>query len=168
MHQGGTRAPFPAPPPPPPPPSYEGSQVRTLCEARMRTQNVYKGYRKWSGATWHQRGPKMYQLVVVFVFKGTWPPVYSGRVPRYASVYVWCLERHPRTQTPFFGIVHCKHPHPRYPKTTLLACRVQRYRCLGRHPRTQTPFYGIVRERIAFGEHSPYAVGARHRLLRAS
>ena len=34
-----------------------GSQVRTLCEARMRTQNVYNVYQKWGDATWHQDVP---------------------------------------------------------------------------------------------------------------
>ena len=44
----------------------------------MRIQNGYTVYQKWRDATWPQHGPKMYQLVVVFVFKTTWPPVYSG------------------------------------------------------------------------------------------
>ena len=44
----------------------------------------------------------------------------------------------------FFGIVQFKHPHSRYPKTSLLANRVARYGCLWRHPRTQTIFFCIV------------------------
>ena len=40
-----------------------------------------------------------------------------------------CLGRHPRSQAIFFGIVHFKHHHPGYPKTPLLACRVQWYGC---------------------------------------
>ena len=37
-----------------------------------------------------------------------------------------------------FGIVLFKQPHPRYPKTPVLAYGAQRYGCLGRYPRTQT------------------------------
>ena len=44
-----------------------------------------------------------------------------------------------------------KHPHPRYPKPLLLACRVQWYGCLGRHPRTHAIFFGIVH----FKHHHP-------------
>ena len=35
--------------------------------------------------------------------------------------------RDPGTQTVFFGIMQFKHPHPRSPKTPLLACGVQQY-----------------------------------------
>ena len=53
------------------------------------------------------------------------------------------LERHPKTQTPFYGILHFEHHHPRYPRTLLLACRVQWYECLGRHPRIQATFMAL-------------------------
>ena len=43
----------------------------------------------------------------------------------------------------FCGIVQFEHPHRRYPKTALLAYRVQRYGRLGRHPSTQT-FFGSM------------------------
>ena len=43
----------------------------------------------------------------------------------------------------FFGIVHFKHPHHRYPKPHLLACRVKSYGILGRHPRTPRYFLAL-------------------------
>ena len=42
----------------------------------------------------------------------------------------------PHNLNNIFGIAQFKHHHPRYPKTPLLANRVQKYGCLGRHPRT--------------------------------
>ena len=59
-----------------------------------------------------------------------WPMGYSG-------MGVWgATQEHKQ----FFGIVQSKQPHPRYPKTPLLAYGLQRYGCLGRHPQTQTIF----------------------------
>ena len=58
---------------PPPPPS----QVHTLCEASMHARNDNKAYQQWRPATWHHHGPKMYPLMVVFVFRGPRPRVYS-------------------------------------------------------------------------------------------
>ena len=68
------------------------------------------------------------------------------KTPLLTSGVQWygCLERHPGTQTIFFGIVQFNQHHPRYPKTPLLAYEVQWYGCLERHPRTQTMFFGIV------------------------
>ena len=58
-------------------------------------------------------------------------PFLAHGVQRYG-----CLGRHPRTQTMFFGIVHCKRLHPRYPKTPLLA---QVCRGMGAWGTTQEP-----------------------------
>ena len=44
----------------------------------------------------------------------------------------------PEPKQTFFGLVQLNHSHHRYPRTLLLAYRVQRYGCLGRYPKTQT------------------------------
>ena len=54
-----------------------------------------------------------------------WPRVCRG-------MGVWGATPEPKHY--FLSIVEFKHPHPRYPKTLLLAHGVQRYGCLGRHP----------------------------------
>ena len=77
----------------------------------------------------------------------SWPLLvqrYASSVLAYGVQLCGCQGRQLRTQTPFFGLMHFKHPHPRYPKTRLLDCRVQWYGCFRRHPRTQTIFFGIL------------------------
>ena len=58
------------------------------------------------------------------------PPFLAhGMAHRYG-----CLGHHPRTPTILLGIVHFKHPRPRYRKNaSFLAYGVQRHGCLGHY-----------------------------------
>ena len=46
-----------------------------------------------------------------------------------------CPFGEPRQKRTFFGIVHFKYNHTRYPKIMLVACLVRRYAHFGRHPK---------------------------------